>query len=57
MQSANLLEERLRAVPDGQIFDVITVGFGLMASYAYQLPPRDRWAVVAYVRRLQQESQ
>ncbi len=42
-----------RQVPDGYIFRVITHGFGLMPSYAMQLPPEDRWAVVAYVRALQ----
>jgi mono/diheme cytochrome c family protein len=37
----------------GYIFDVITSGFGLMASYAAELEVRERWAVVAYVRALQ----
>jgi len=39
--------------PPGYIFEVITNGFGLMASYAAELSLRDRWAVVAYVRALQ----
>jgi mono/diheme cytochrome c family protein len=37
----------------GYIYDVITRGFGMMASYAAELPVRDRWAVVAYVQALQ----
>ncbi len=37
----------------GYIFDVITKGFGMMANYAAELPIRERWAVVAYVRALQ----
>jgi mono/diheme cytochrome c family protein len=37
----------------GYIYDVITRGFGLMASYAAELDVRERWAVVAYVRALQ----
>jgi len=37
----------------GFIFDVITRGFGAMPDYAAQIPPRDRWAIVAYVRALQ----
>jgi mono/diheme cytochrome c family protein len=45
--------DRLRAQPDGYFFDVITNGFGLMQDYAVPIPPRDRWAVVAYVRALQ----
>jgi hypothetical protein len=37
----------------GYIFDVITNGFGAMPDYAAQIQPRDRWAIVAYVRALQ----
>ncbi len=56
IQSADLHEERLRTAPDGQIFDVISNGLGLMSGYKYPIPPRDRWAIVAYVRQLQEEA-
>ncbi len=56
IQSADLHEERLVGAPDGQIFDVITNGLGLMSGYKYPIPPRDRWAIVAYVRQLQSEA-
>jgi mono/diheme cytochrome c family protein len=46
-------EERLRQVTNGYIFDVITNGFGAMMNYSAQISPRDRWAIVAYVRALQ----
>jgi len=39
--------------PVGYFYEVITKGFGLMASYAGELPVRERWAIVAYVRALQ----
>jgi len=45
--------DRLRQVPPGYIYDVITNGFGAMPDYAAQVAPRDRWAIVAYVRALQ----
>jgi mono/diheme cytochrome c family protein len=45
--------DRLRQVPDGYLFGVITNGFGLMPSYAYPIPVRDRWAIIAYLRDLQ----
>jgi cytochrome c553 len=45
--------DRLREVPNGYIFDVITNGIGAMQDYAAQVPARDRWAIVAYVRALQ----
>ena len=45
--------ERLRAQPVGHIYDVITNGYGRMPDYRDQIPPADRWAIVAYVRALQ----
>jgi hypothetical protein len=45
--------DRLRQAPVGHFFDVVTNGFGSMPSYAAQIPVRDRWAIVAYVRALQ----
>lgn len=46
-------EDRLRQAPNGYFYDVITNGFGQMYNYAAQVPTRDRWAIVAYVRALQ----
>ncbi len=46
-------DARLRATAPGYYFDVITNGFGVMSSYASQVPPDDRWAIVAYIRALQ----
>ena len=45
--------DRLRGVPVGYLYDVITNGIGPMPDYAAQIQPRDRWAIVAYVRVLQ----
>jgi mono/diheme cytochrome c family protein len=45
--------ERLRGVPIGHFFDVITNGYGVMYSYATRVEPRDRWAIAAYIRALQ----
>jgi len=44
---------RLRQMPDGMMFDVITNGFGIMYAYGSRVQPADRWAVIAYVRALQ----
>lgn len=49
----NFTIERLREAPPGHIFDVIARGFGAMPAYGSQISPRDRWAIVAYVRALQ----
>jgi len=45
--------KRLREAPVGRLFAVITEGYGSMPSYATQIPVRDRWAIVSYVRALQ----
>jgi hypothetical protein len=45
--------ERLRKAPLGYFFDIMTNGFGAMPDYASQIPPRDRWTIVAYIRALQ----
>lgn len=46
-------DDRLRNAPVGHFFDVITNGWGRMNSYAAQISPADRWAIVAYIRALQ----
>lgn len=50
---ANLLDPPYTEYPPGRIFNTITEGYGLMRSYAGELPVADRWAVVAYVQALQ----
>ena len=45
--------DTLRAAKTGHFFDVMTNGFGAMPPYAPQVPVRDRWAIVAYIRALQ----
>jgi hypothetical protein len=45
--------DRLRQVPVGHFFDVVTNGFGAMPDHRAQVPVRDRWAIAAYIRALQ----
>lgn len=45
--------DALRNQPLGHFFQVITEGHGAMYSYASRVPPRDRWAIAAYIRALQ----
>jgi hypothetical protein len=44
---------RLRTAPVGHFYDVITNGFGAMASYASRISVDDRWRIIAYIRALQ----
>lgn len=50
---ANLMDPRIIKLNDGEIFNTITFGKTTMMGYASQIPPEDRWAIVAYVRALQ----
>jgi mono/diheme cytochrome c family protein len=49
--------EELRNARVGHFFDVITNGWGSMPSYNAQIPARDRWAIIAYIRALQLSQQ
>jgi mono/diheme cytochrome c family protein len=52
-QAASYHNDRLRKERVGYFFDVATNGFGAMQGYAEQVPTRDRWLIVAYIRALQ----
>jgi len=47
---ANLLSEKVRTIPDGEIYHVISVGWGIMAEHGSMLAPDDRWKAVLYIR-------
>ena len=49
----SLHEERIRKMPDGQLFASITNGIRNMPAYNYSIPVNDRWAIVTYVRALE----
>jgi mono/diheme cytochrome c family protein len=55
--TASFHQEKILKYADGQIFDVITNGFGLMSGYRWPIPAADRWAIVAYVRDLERKRQ
>jgi mono/diheme cytochrome c family protein len=52
----SLLSEKVTGWPDGRIFHVVTRGQNLMPSYASQILPEDRWAVIHYVRALERSA-
>jgi mono/diheme cytochrome c family protein len=51
--TANLIDPRVKEMPEGQIFWTITHGKGLMGPYNGVTSVRDRWAITAYLRGLQ----
>lgn len=50
---SNILEDRLRFMPVGELFNTISNGIRNMPGYGGQIQPADRWAIVLYVRALQ----
>ena len=46
-------DDRLRHIPDGQLYATITNGLRNMPAYGFNIPSDDRWAIVLYVRALQ----
>jgi mono/diheme cytochrome c family protein len=50
---ASLVNDKVKNIPDGEIYHVITVGQGVMMAYGGIVRPEDRWKIVMYVRELQ----
>jgi mono/diheme cytochrome c family protein len=42
---------------DGEIFHSITLGFGSMGAHGSKIRPDERWKLVLYIRKLQEEAQ
>jgi mono/diheme cytochrome c family protein len=49
----NFMGPEIRTIADRKIFDVITSGYGMMYAYGDRVPPKDRWAIVEWIRVLQ----
>ena len=47
---SSLLDEKIKIMPDGSIFHVISLGFGVMAAHAPLILPEDRWKSIHYIR-------
>lgn len=48
----SLQSDQVNHYPDGRIFHIVTTGQNFMPSYASQLEPEERWAVIHYLRAL-----
>lgn len=53
LKAGNFHDPRIAKMPDGELFNTITVGKNQMPSYAAQVSVSDRWAIIAYVRALE----
>ena len=52
----NLTSEKTKNRPDGEIYHIITVGYGGMPAHGSQILPDDRWKIIHYVREVLQDS-
>ena len=48
---ASLVNNKVKGIPDGQIFHTITYGYRIMRSHASIVRPDDRWKIILYIRR------
>jgi mono/diheme cytochrome c family protein len=53
VQPASLIDQTVREREHGHLFNTITNGIRSMPPYGDQIPPADRWAIIAYIRALQ----
>ena len=53
-KAASYYDDEVRKKPIGHYFDVITNGYGAMAGYSAQVNVRDRWAIISYIKALQE---
>jgi mono/diheme cytochrome c family protein len=52
-QKPDRIDERVQKLVDGELFSVITNGWATMPAYGHQVPVKDRWAIIHYIRALQ----
>lgn len=48
---ADLNSEKIKSNPDGEIFHVISIGYGVMGAHAAQILPDERWKIISYIRQ------
>jgi len=47
---ANLLDDHVKALNDGEIYHSITVGYGIMGAHGSMILPEDRWKIILHMR-------
>lgn len=52
---ANFLSERIHNLSDGHMFNAISAGWLNMPNLSAQVSVSDRWAIISYIRSLQQK--
>lgn len=55
-QPPSLINEKMTQARDGEVFHVITCGWGLMGAHAAQINPDERWKIILYIRNTLQNN-
>jgi mono/diheme cytochrome c family protein len=56
LKPRSLVADNAVKLRDGEIFHSITLGFGSMGAHGTQILPADRWKIILYIRKLQEEA-
>ncbi len=51
----SLLDEEIMEQPEGDLYHVISAGWGVMGEHASLISPEDRWKIVAFIEHIIQE--
>ena len=51
---ANLLQEKTLGRPDGELYHIITLGYGIMGAHGPMMTQQERWEVITYIREVLQ---
>jgi mono/diheme cytochrome c family protein len=52
---ANLLADKVKDLPEGQIYHTITLGIRIMGAHGSQIRPEDRWKIIHYIKNVLQK--
>jgi len=47
---ADLTSDKVKALKDGEIYHVVTLGFGIMGAHGAMIGPDKRWEIILYIR-------
>jgi len=56
LKPRSLVSDNAVKLRDGEIFHSITLGFGSMGAHGSQIRPEDRWKIILYIRKMQEEA-
>jgi len=52
---ASLISDKIKDNPDGEIFHVISIGYGVIGAHDSQVLPHERWKITTYIRSVLHE--